>query len=60
MPTEQDARRSTSALLYDESEDEKRAILDHEPVIGYSDLGENNEHGSCYSRIKARYGLLRK
>ncbi len=60
MATERDARRSTSALLYDESEDEKRAVYDQERVIRYSDLGENDEHGSCCSRIKSRHGLLIK
>jgi hypothetical protein len=60
MLTEQDARRSTSALLYDESEEEKQAILNQQPLLGYSDIDESGEHKSCYNRIKTRYGLFRR
>ncbi len=59
MPTEQDTSRSTSDLLYDESEEEKQAILNQQPLLRSSDIDENGERRSCFNRIKTRYGLFR-
>jgi len=58
MHSEQNARRSTSALLYDESENEKKAILDQQPLLECRDLDDSGEHQSCCDRIKTRYGLV--
>jgi hypothetical protein len=58
MHSEQNARRSTSALLYDESENEKKAILDQHPLLACGDLDDSDERQSCCDRIKTRYGLV--
>ena len=58
MPIERDARRSTSALLYDENAEEKKAIFEQQPLLGYSDLSDSDDDQPCHRRIKARYGLF--
>ena len=56
MPSQPDARRSTSALLYDDSAERKRAILEQRPLLGYMDIGDSDKDQPFYRRINARYG----
>jgi len=59
MPSQQTTRRSTSDLLYDENEKTIHAILDNEPLLGYTDLSSSDRQETCNDRIYARYGLFR-
>lgn len=56
MPSQPDARRSTSALLYDDRAEEKRAILEQRPLLGYTDISDSDKDQPFYRRINARYG----
>ncbi|CAF1302986.1 unnamed protein product [Adineta steineri] len=56
MRSQPDTRRSTSALLYDENEKTIDAILDQQPLLGYTDIdGDNNIHEPWHRRIFARH-----
>ena len=52
-------RRSTSALLYDENQTEKEAVLDQQPLLGYTDIDDSVARHPFYRRIHARYGSFR-
>ncbi len=59
MPSQQDARRSTSALLYDENDKEREAILENQPLLRYEDSESLGQGEPSRGRIYARYGLFR-
>jgi hypothetical protein len=59
MHTVPNARRSTSALLYDENEKTREAVLDQQPLLGYTDVDDTGIDESWYRRIYTRYGLFR-
>lgn len=58
MSTQRDARRSTSALLFDESAEEKQLISEEERLLGCTDISESYDDQPFYRRIRARYGLF--
>ncbi len=58
MTSQPDARRSTSALLYDENEKTIGAILDQQPLLGYTDINDFGKREPWYRRIYSRFGLF--
>ena len=56
MRSQSKARRSTSALLYDENEKIADAILDQQPLLACTDIQQREIPGAWYQRIYARYG----
>jgi hypothetical protein len=59
MSSQQNIRRSTSALLYDENEKTKDTIFEQEPLLGYTDLEESGKSQPSHGRLYARYGLFK-
>ncbi|CAF3389237.1 unnamed protein product [Rotaria sp. Silwood1] len=55
MRFEQNPRRSTSALLYDDNEKILDAMTDQQPLLGYTDIDDVGMRQSWYRRIYARY-----
>ncbi len=58
MTSQQNARRSTAALLYNENGKTIDAISDHQPVLGFTDIDNFGKRESWYHRIYARYSLF--
>lgn len=56
MPSQPDARRSTSALLFDDRAEEKQAILEQHPLLVYTDINDSENDQPFYRRIQSRYG----
>jgi hypothetical protein len=58
MSSERNARRSTSALLFDENEKTIDAMLDQQPLLGYTDIDDLGKRDPWHRRIYARHGLF--
>lgn len=59
MPSQQDTRRSTSTLLYDENEKTLDAMSEQKPLLGYVDISDSGTSEPCHRRVYARYSLLK-
>jgi hypothetical protein len=56
MLPQHDNRRSTSALLLDENEALIEALVDRQPLLGFSDSDHEGRRQPCHRRVYARHG----
>ena len=59
MRSEQNKRRSTSALLHDDNEKVLDGMLDAQPLLRYTDFDDISKHQSWYRRMFARHGSFK-